>query len=354
MDSNIEEETKMESLTTLTTPDNLQQTFVIVPAKLRLIILAGFLLWKCRFSKPRKLLVFMNTQDMIDFHRDLFEHVLNGVNDDSKNSRNLRLLKLHGSMEQKERLKILEEVKTSTDCVLFCTDVAARGLDLPQVDWIVQYNPPTTTADYVHRVGRTARIGAKGSSLIFTLPSEANFIKELEEANMNMLQLNAERVLEKLHANAEISSKTGRYPSTMEEAATDLQMKFETVISKEDTLHKSASQAYVSYVRSYASYPKDVRHIFSFKALHLGHIAKSFGLRDPPSQITGIGKGHWVKKEAQRKADLRREQKVIKAQEKRINQKALVISEFSSGLEGIDMKETKSKKSSKGKSVKKK
>ena len=82
-------------------------------------------------------------------------------------------------------------------------------------------------------------------------------------------------------------------------------------------------------MRSCASYPRDVRHIFSFKALHLGHIAKRFGLRNPPSQITGIGKGHWVKKEAQRKNDLRREQKVIKAQEKRINQKALVISEFS-------------------------
>lgn len=332
----------MESLTTLTTPDNLQQTFVIVPAKLRLIILAGFLLWKCRFSKPRKLLIFMNTQDMIDFHRDLFEHVLNGVEKEADDEsggqgsqRPLRLLKLHGSMEQKERLSILGEVKKSTDCVLFCTDVAARGLDLPQVDWIVQYNPPTTTADYVHRVGRTARIGAKGSSLIFTLPSEANFIKELEDSNMNMLQLKAERVLEKLHANAEVSVKTGRYPSTMEEAATDLQMKFETAISNDTVLHQSASQAYVSYVRSYASYPRDVRHIFSFKALHLGHIAKSFGLRDPPSQITGIGKGHWVKKEAQRKNDLRREQKVIKAQEKRINQKALVISEFSSGLDGI-------------------
>ena len=255
VDSNQENMEKMESLKVLTTPDNLQQTFVIVPAKLRLIILAGFMLWKCRYSKPRKLLVFMNTQDMIDFHQCIFEQVLNGLEEQNEN-RPLRLLKLHGSMEQKERLKILEEVKKSTDCILFCTDVAARGLDLPQVDWIVQYNPPTTTADYVHRVGRTARIGAKGSSLIFTLPSEANFIKELEENNMQMLQLNAERVLEKLYANAPVSKKTGKRPSTMEEAATDLQMKFETAICNDKTMHENASQAYVSYVRSYASYPK--------------------------------------------------------------------------------------------------
>merc|ERR1719150_819917 len=105
----------------------------------------------------------------------------------------LKLFKLHGSMDQKERLRILEKIKTSEDCVLFCTDVAARGLDLPQVDWIVQYNPPTTTADYVHRVGRTARIGTKGSSLILVLPSEADFIKELERNNMPMVNLLGKR-----------------------------------------------------------------------------------------------------------------------------------------------------------------
>ena len=76
---------------------------------------------------------------------------------------------------------------------------------------------------------------------------------------------------------------------------------------------------------------------FSFKALHLGHIAKCFGLRDPPSQITGIGKGNWVKKEAQKKVDLKREHKVIKAQETRINQKSLVMSEYSSGFEGANL-----------------
>jgi len=206
------EEERIGQLKVLTTPDNLQQTFAIIPAKLRLVVLASFILWKSRFSKPRKLLVFMATQDMVDFHCELFDRCINhsdeqedttNANDanlkmskdakdvmeavkktenESKSTmhpsrRPLKLFKLHGSMQQKDRLKIVEDVKKSEYCVLFCTDVAARGLDLPLVDWIVQYNPPTTTADYVHRVGRTARIGAKGSSIIFMLPSEANFIK---------------------------------------------------------------------------------------------------------------------------------------------------------------------------------
>jgi ATP-dependent RNA helicase DDX31/DBP7 len=51
--------------------------------------------------------------------------------------------------------------------------------------------------------------------------------------------------------------------------------------------------AYVSWVRFYASYPKEARAAFSFKEAHLGHYAKSFALRDPPSTIGGIGRQQW-------------------------------------------------------------
>ena len=79
---------------------------------------------------------------------------------------------------------------------------------------------------------------------------------------MTMLELTGERVLEKLYENAEVSNKTGRLPNTVEEAATDLQMNFENAIANDEGLHELGSQAYVSYVRSYASYPQIVRHIF--------------------------------------------------------------------------------------------
>merc|ERR1712059_123741 len=91
-------------------------------------------------------------------------------------------------------------------------------------------------------------------------------------------------------------------PHSIEEAATDIQMKLENAVVNDKSLHESACQAYVSFVRSYASYPKEIRHIFSFKALHLGHIAKSYALRDPPTQITGLGKGNWVKKDEEKRS----------------------------------------------------
>ena len=58
-------------------------------------------------------------------------------------------------------------------------DVAARGLDLPYVRWIVQYNTPGSPTDYIHRVGRTARIGSQGRALIFISPSETKYVNVL-------------------------------------------------------------------------------------------------------------------------------------------------------------------------------
>ena len=68
--------------------------------------------------------------------------------------------------------------------MLICTDVAARGLHLPSVDWVVQYSSPTLFTDYVHRVGRTARVGSNGRSVLFLLPTEADYIKCLNEKNI--------------------------------------------------------------------------------------------------------------------------------------------------------------------------
>jgi superfamily II DNA/RNA helicase len=58
---------------------------------------------------------------------------------------------------------------------------AARGLDLPAVDFIVQYDPPTQSEEYVHRIGRTARAGVEGTSIIFLLPSEQGYLDELKK-----------------------------------------------------------------------------------------------------------------------------------------------------------------------------
>jgi ATP-dependent RNA helicase DDX18/HAS1 len=90
---------------------------------------------------------------------------------------------------------------------LICTDVAARGLDIPAVDWILQVDPPDDPRDYIHRVGRTARgTNGKGRSLIFLQPSEAGFLQHLKEARVPLVEfelpekklMNIQSQLEKL------------------------------------------------------------------------------------------------------------------------------------------------------------
>ena len=69
---------------------------------------------------------------------------------------------------------------------MFCTSVAARGLDIPDVDWIVQFDPPGEPKEYIHRVGRTCRGNSKkvGKALLFLLPEEVTYLKYLKAAKV--------------------------------------------------------------------------------------------------------------------------------------------------------------------------
>lgn len=93
------------------------------------------------------------------------------------------------------RLQTFRSFSAAKVGVLLCTDVAARGLDLPAVDWILQYDPPNETAEYVHRVGRTARKGMKGSALLFLLPSERGYLDNLRAHRLEPLPLSLQSTL---------------------------------------------------------------------------------------------------------------------------------------------------------------
>lgn len=89
-----------------------------------------------------------------------------------------------GKQKQQKRTTTFFEFCNAESGTLLCTDVAARGLDIPRVDWIVQYDPPDDPRDYIHRVGRTARAGKVGKSLLFLLESELGFLRYLKESKV--------------------------------------------------------------------------------------------------------------------------------------------------------------------------
>lgn len=76
--------------------------------------------------------------------------------------------------------------KATSHAVLFTTDVAARGLNIQGVAWIIQVDPPQEIEEYVHRVGRTGRLGKEGNALLFLLEHEVGYVDYLRQAGVTV------------------------------------------------------------------------------------------------------------------------------------------------------------------------
>merc|ERR1712029_75421 len=96
---------------------------------------------------------------------------------------------LHSMISQKERTAGLAKFRSSQVRILVATDLASRGLDIPEVQLVINHNVPSATKNYVHRVGRTARAGRKGQTLTLITPTDVNLVHAIEEmTNVKMIE----------------------------------------------------------------------------------------------------------------------------------------------------------------------
>ena len=301
---------------TFSTPAQLQQSYTIVPAKLRLVTLTAVLRRSFhRRGSVMKAIIFFSCADSVDYHFILFARPPNPDSAEetggtknhptdhtdanktttaqagtlSTGDANLKIYKLHGSLQQPVRTSTLRAfAHTKEPSVLLCTDVASRGLDLPNIDLVIEYDPACSRDDHLHRVGRTARAGKPGRTLIFLLPgSEEGYVKILKEIHDGAKALSRadpNDLLRKGFASAGLNAGTD-----WDRRATDWQMDIERWLLKDERSLQMARKAYQSHIRAYATHIANERHIFDLKNLHLGHLAKSFGLRDPPGNINASG-----------------------------------------------------------------
>ncbi|KAM4579183.1 ATP-dependent DNA helicase DDX31 isoform 1-T1 [Fundulus diaphanus] len=335
-------------------PEALQQFVVVVPSKVRLVCLAAFILDKCS-AASNKVIVFLSSCEAVEFLHLLFSAVLCGPSANQE----LSFLRLHGNMKQEERSEVFQEFSGSGSGVLLCTDVAARGLDLPQVTWIIQYTPPSSAAEYVHRVGRTARIGGRGNSLLFLTPAETAFITELANHNISVSEVKLHDILSCLMKDDTYKGR-GKYHSQtssqalqqdIRERATVLQTTLENFVHADAQSLQAAKKALQSFLRAYTTYPANLKHIFHIRRLHLGHTAKSFGLRDAPQGLSSAlaprgpgnqGRGRSQHQPRKASGSLRKNQNPGRKRFHAGQREAgLLRSEFSSGLEGESAKKRK-------------
>jgi ATP-dependent RNA helicase RhlB len=122
-----------------------------------------------RREQPERVIIFANRRDAVDRLAD--ELYRFGFDCE----------KLSGSVPQNKRLRTLERFRQGDVRILVATDVAGRGLHIEGVSHIVNFNVPQDAEDYVHRIGRTGRAGAKGTSITFACESESFYLPAIEE-----------------------------------------------------------------------------------------------------------------------------------------------------------------------------
>ncbi|KAH7314717.1 hypothetical protein KP509_21G017700 [Ceratopteris richardii] len=171
--------------------------------------------------------------------------------------KNVSIISLHGKMQQSTREKALSEFTSMQAGVLLCTDVAARGLDIPNVDWILQYDPPQDPNVFVHRVGRTARMGRSGNALVFLLPKEDAYVEFLKIRRVPI-------------------DERDQFPTT--ENVVPL---LRAAAIKDRAIMEKGLKAFVSFVRAYKEH--QCSYIFRLKELEAGKVAMGYGLLQLPA-----------------------------------------------------------------------
>ncbi|XP_023700402.1 ATP-dependent RNA helicase DDX18 [Paramormyrops kingsleyae] len=224
------------------TVDGLEQGYVVCPSEKRFLLLFTFL----KKNRKKKLMVFFSSCMSVKFHYELLNYI------------DLPVMAIHGKQKQTKRTTTFFQFCNADSGILLCTDVAARGLDIPEVDWIIQYDPPDDPKEYIHRVGRTARgINGRGHALLILRPEELGFLRFLKQAKVPLSEF--------------------EFSWTK---VSDIQNQLEKLIEKNYYLHKSAQEAYKSYVRAYDSH--SLKQIYNVNNLNLPQVALSFGFKVPP------------------------------------------------------------------------
>ena len=226
------------------TPTNLTQKYAVIDLPQKLDVLFSFL----KSHVKSKILVFVSSCKQVRFIHESFCKMQPGI----------PLLCLFGKQKQPKRMAIFEQFCRKQSACLIATDIAARGLDFPAVDWVIQVDCPENAETYIHRVGRTARYEALGNGFLLLTPSEeAGMVKEFEKKKIPVqkIKVNPSRTTS---VKGALQAYCSQYP----------EMKY------------LGQKCFISYMRSvFLQANKD---IFNVQALPAEEFAESLGLPGAP------------------------------------------------------------------------
>ena len=227
---------------TVSTVSSLEQGYCVVPSSHRFLLLFTFL----KKNLHKKVMVFFSSCHSVKYHAELLNYI------------DVPVVDIHGKQKQARRTSTFFDFCRATTGILLCTDVAARGLDIPAVDWIIQFDPPDEATEYIHRVGRTARGTAGcGRALLFLTPEELGFLRYLKAAKVPLNEY--------------------EFPTSK---LANVQAQLEKLVAQNYYLHAAAREAYRSYLLAYNSHA--LKDVYNVHRLDLAAVASSFGFQGPP------------------------------------------------------------------------
>ncbi|QLQ81043.1 hypothetical protein HG537_0E03980 [Torulaspora globosa] len=235
----------------LSTPETLQQSYITVELADKLDILFSFI----KTHLKSKMIVFLSSSKQVHFVYETFRKMQPGIS----------LMHLHGRQKQTARTETLDKFSRAQQVCLIATDVVARGIDFPGVDWVVQVDCPEDVDTYIHRVGRSARYGKRGRSLIMLTPQEQeSFLKRLKTKNIEPNLLTIKQSKRK-----------------------SIKPQLQSLLFKDPELKYLGQKAFISYVRSI--YIQKDKEVFEFEDLPTEEFAQSLGLPGAPKiKIKGM------------------------------------------------------------------
>lgn len=245
------------------TPDTLDQYYIQIPLEQKLDVLWSFI----KSHLKCKILVFFSSSKQVQYAYETFRKLQPGIS----------LMKLYGRNKQTTRLETTYKFSNAQHVCLFATDIVARGLDFPKIDWVIQVDCPEDAATYVHRVGRAARFGRKGKSLLMLMPTEEEgFLKRLNNNKIDVKLM-----------NIKLKSKRTIRPQ------------LQSICFKDPIMKNLGQRAFIAYFRSvYIQKDKDV---FKVEELPVEAYAESLGLPGAPKIKIKGGSDNKEKKNASRR-----------------------------------------------------
>lgn len=218
------------------TPTTLTNYYLVTRLEEKISRLVAFL----RSHQDEKIIVFFLTCACVDFYGNTLQQLLK--------DQGVCLELLHGKMVQKRREKSMDRFReTETGIALFCTDVAARGLDVDNVDWVVQVDAPQDPSQFVHRVGRSARAGRKGASLVFLTEKEEAYIDLLSNRHVYLQELSPLDVC----CRAVKPIDSGKTDAVAVEYIEDILPAIRGLVLKDRDILEKGTKAFTSYIRAY-------------------------------------------------------------------------------------------------------